>query len=455
MSTRLKFLFVTMAILGVFLTLQLNNAMAGADPTGNCDPEWGCPPGATAPYTMQDMGSFVGGVWVWADDFVQAADGQFQDANPDWQVDWAPHITEGGFRTDMYLMKRAFVSKASESRVQVHAFSGGAETKIPVIWGAGCMAQECTGDPEFPECFGVEIPCPEEYDPDIQYNFMMACDPCGTGADLVNFETVESTPEESIDVQSVVWDGVSAVQVPYARTPVYNMMKYNMGASKIWESVAIFEDESVTYWEFLGKIPTAVGPTTFTITLVDGTTHEHVVNVTSIDDLPTIPSKVYFEELVCAEKKLDKCTPEKSGKKKKRGKKIKATLESGEVDNVSIREVPDPDGTGNALILQWPEPDGALFGGKYRNGETYQLRVLVWKEDLSKNFERSLFIDCPAQIGTVVIDAENYNWLKDELTAAGVSLDDIQVTFMYRTISPDYSYYNRGYSDPISFNAVP
>ena len=438
-------------LLGILMVMVMcGSAMAGVVPTGDCG-EFGCPPDTTGQFSMQDLGEFVGGAWVWADDFVQAADGQFSWANPNWQEAWKPFIEAGGFETDMYLMKRAYVNKAPDSRVQVHAYNKGSDIKIPIFWGAGCMQQVDVGDdPEFPQWESQPIDCPEVYDPAIQYNFMMACNPCGTGdptngipgTDGIDYQVVESTPTESIDVQSVEWDGVFAEQVPYAVTPVYNMMKYDMGDSKMWHSVDIFEDIAVTYWHFPNKVPTAIGPTVFNITLVNGTTYQHSINVTSIDDLPTISA---FTDSV----NFIKVRPN--------GKVVAKTKTFSNSDvlvqNIVIREIDDPDGTGKALVIQWPVPDEVLFGGKYRN-ETYQLRVLVWKEDLEKNFERTLFIDCPAHVGTVVADAENYNWLKNELTANGVSLDDIQVTLMYRTISPDKSYYNRGYSDPISFTPV-
>jgi hypothetical protein len=213
-------------VIAVLMVMLASPVMAGVVPTGECDPEWGCPGGTTGIYSKDDMGEFVGNVWVWAEDFVAAADPQFQSANPNWQEAWKPTMEEGGISIDKntYLMKRAYAdpAKPASSVAYVTVTNKAASINVPRIWGAGCTAQVCTGDPMFPECFGEEVECPVVYDPDIQYNFMMACNPCGTGADGVEFDTVESsTPDESLEVVSVEWDGDMAVQRPYPTSPLF------------------------------------------------------------------------------------------------------------------------------------------------------------------------------------------------------------------------------------------
>ena len=433
----------------VAMMVVCGSAMAGVVPSGECDN--GCPPEATGQYTIQDMGEFIGGVWVWNEDFVQAADGQLSWSNSDWQNAWKPFVEEGGFHTDIYLMRRIYAdpNMNPDSRVQVKAFNLGAKTKIPVIWGAGCMKEVCTGDPMFPTCVAESTECPEVYDSTIQYNFMMACDECGTGADMIQYQTAESTPTESIDVKSVEWDGVLAEQVPYAVTPHYNYMKYDTDKSlKLWRSYGTYDDEAVTYWHFDNKVPTAIGPVTLTVTLADDSTFTREINVTSVDDMPTISAFADSLSFV---------------KVRPNGKlvaKTKTFREGVSVQNINIREILDPDGTGKSLVIQWPVPGGALFGSKYRSGEEMQLRLYVGKTDLNLNEEVFLFIDCPPQVGTVVIDAENYNWLKDNMTDRGMSLDDILITIFYRAISTvenDFNravYHNRGYSDKVLFTPV-
>lgn len=443
-------------LIGILMVMVMSGvAMAGIQPSDpSCNDFFHVTPdGQPSPcfgeYQLQDMGEFVGGVWVWNTDFEQAANPWMSglkdwfngDENWTWQEQLKPYITEGGgFHTDIYLMRRIYAdpNKNPDSRVQVIAFNEGTETKIPVIY-----LSECRKWDENNEVYSVE--CPDTYDPTIDYTYFM------------NFwespeyqeRTAESTPIESVDVKSVEWDGVLAEQVPYAITPHYNFMKYDTDKSlKLWKSNGIYDDEAVTYWHFDNKVPTAIGPVTLTVTLADDSTFTREINVTSVDDMPTISAFVDSLSFV---------------KVRPNGKlvtKTKTFNEGVSVQNINLREIDDPDGTGKSLVIQWPVPDGALFGSKYRPGEEMQLRLYVGKTDLALNEEVFLFIDCPPQVGTVVIDAENYNWLKDTMTDRGMSLNDIEMTIFYRAISTVDNtfdravYHNRGYSDKILFTPV-
>jgi hypothetical protein len=421
-------------VIAVLMVMLASPVMAGVVPTGECQSftqPW--EPYATydqCRYTLDDMGEFVGGVWVWDSQFEEMIDGNTMVAgDPNWKENWKPTINVGGTAIDdnTYLMKRAYAdpAKPASSVAYVTVTKKADSINIPILW-----LDNCLGDFNNETQMNDIVPCPDPYDPTVTY-FTMG--DFGEGG-VLNFESIGgSTPDESLEVVSVEWDGDMAVQRPYPTSPLFNMIKYDMGATKFWYSNSLYQDDAVSFWDF-DKVPTVVGPTTLNITLAGGEIIPWTINVTSVDDLPTIPA---FHTVG-----VNKVT--KSGK---------VIDNERTIANISIREIPDPDGTGNALVIQWPEPDGALFGGKYRDGEIYQLRVYIWKRDLTIDVERGLFIDCPAQLGTVVVDAENYHWLKDELTANGIGLDNIELTIMYRTISPDYRYYNRGYSDTVTFNA--
>jgi hypothetical protein len=103
MSNRFKTLFVVMAILGVFLTIQLNDAMATSTPTGECRtfaPPW--EPGVSydiCRYTIDDLGAFdATGVWVWDTDFETRADDWMMNdpVNQPWRVAYAPYEDVAG-----------------------------------------------------------------------------------------------------------------------------------------------------------------------------------------------------------------------------------------------------------------------------------------------------------------------------------------------------------------------
>ena len=120
-------------------------AMAAVAPTGGCG-DFGCPPGATGRFTVEDMGSFNGNVWTWYEDFAAAYGNQLSNANPAWETTFAPYIQDG-------------------------------VTYIPIFWGAGCRAET-----------GETMDC---NDPNVtQYDMMMACDVCGSGADTMQFEAL-------------------------------------------------------------------------------------------------------------------------------------------------------------------------------------------------------------------------------------------------------------------------
>ena len=89
-----------------------------------------------------------------------------------------------------------------------------------------------------------------------------------------------------------------------------------------------------------------------------------------------------------------------------------------------------------ALVVQWPEPEEALFGGM-------QLRVYVGPEyaqqDPTMTLEENhsfLFLDAPAQAGTVVFPQETWEAYKAEQIVRGQT--EMNMTIMYRINSDHY-----------------
>ena len=131
-----KRLTLIVAILAMVMCSSL--AMSSTSPSGGCDAPYSCPPGTTGQFTLDDMGVLdetgPANVFIWHTDFVVAYGGQLSDANPNWMLEWQPYITW-------------------ENGVKV--------TYIPKLWGDGTAV-------------------------------WMACTPCGSGNDGVEFMNINA-----------------------------------------------------------------------------------------------------------------------------------------------------------------------------------------------------------------------------------------------------------------------
>jgi len=192
-------------------------------------------------------------------------------------------------------------------------------------------------------------------------------------------------------------------------------------------------------------MPTELGPATFRITLKDGNVLPDLnTYVKSLNDLPSIPA-IFTRETYDIIKDKDK----KSGKIV-----VKAELIEETVNNITVREIPDPIGCdptietcGTALVIQWPEPDIALLGGLDMPAEMcgqnnpcaqYQVKVMVgaispWPPVSGGTMkECHLWYDVPAQMGTVVVDTDSYTLLKNELAGRGFDPASLSAMIVYR-----------------------
>ncbi len=117
---------------------------------------------------------------------------------------------------------------------------------------------------------------------------------------------------------------------------------------------------------------------------------------------------------------------------------------------IVVREVDDPQTPeiDKALVVQWRTSDGVLFGGM-------QLRMYIgdsyFQDPDGIHRPHFLWINSPAQIGTVTVPADEWREIQDIILSKGETEATIQ--FQYRVVSSGFS--NRGYSETVSFPVTP
>jgi hypothetical protein len=424
---------LVIALTVVMVMFSSSLAMAGAVATGQC-PE-GSPPECIGVFTLEDLGSFVGDVWTWNQEFVDAHGGQLSwtpecgadgenGTLADWQSCFEPQkviedITIKNVRVD----RRKYANSDKDHTRFTFKVVGASEVVyMPYFW--------------------QDAPQPSEAENYSLIMFFGGED----GQQLVWYET-NRMELPAPTVTSTVWNGAFGTEYISQRHEFMYMLKYNTGM-RDWYHDFYEEYSPVYHFQFTEQFET-LGPQTFTINLSDGSSYDTTVNVTNVDYMPTISA---FTDSVS----FIKVRP--NGKLVPKVK----TFNNPDVSvvNITIREIDDPIGD-KALIIQWPVPDEALFGNYYNpefpDNEVFMLRVYVGKYDKDLMKEVYLWIDCPVQAGTVVIYGEHYNWLKDKILAEGMSLETIEMFILYRTVSNNTDgsldnphYHNRGYSDEIS-----
>jgi hypothetical protein len=404
-------------------------AMAGAVATGQC-PE-GSPPECIGVFTLEDLGSFDGDVWTWDQEFVDAHGTQLSwtpecggDGSlgipADWQSCFEPQkVIEDMTINNVRVDRRKYANSENDHTRFTFRVVGASEVVyMPFFW--------------------QDAPQPPEAENYSLIMFFGGHD----GQQLVWYEA-NRTELPAPTVTSTVWNGAFGTEYISQRHEFMYMLKYNTGM-RDWYHNFYEEYNPVYHFQFTDEV--TVGLHTFTINLSDGSSYDALVNVTNTKEMPTIPAKNYLTDIVAT-------------KVNKSGKIVKASEMTVEVDNITMREVDDPTGH-KALIIQWAEPDGALFGNYYNpefpDNEVFMLRVYVGKYDKDLKKEVYLWIDCPVQTGTVVVYGEHYNWLKDKILAEGMSLDTIEMFILYRTVTNNTDgslenphYHNRGISNEV------
>jgi hypothetical protein len=230
-------------------------------------------------------------------------------------------------------------------------------------------------------------------------------------------------------VASVVWDGHGVMDYKHCVTDTFfEYIDYDM-ESRMWEHIRFSPQSKSNYGpEFRYTSPDApvVGMNKIIVTYDTNQTLEINVDVDNVDPMPIVDSKTKY-----VAQKDDKS---------KSGKAVKV-LENQVVKNITTRFLDN-----GALVIQWPEPDGALMGGM-------QLRLFIGNDTINPvtgcNDEDFLWINSPAQIGTIVITSDIWEPFVLKTLGRDPEATSIVAVFMYRdTYNQDggVAYHNRGYS---------
>ena len=307
----------------------------------------------------------------------------------------------------------------------------------PINWpDVGICVWE--GDDPHAECDGSNPNMDADGDPwnDISNDNPVAC--CRPFGDPMSDPWIDQINSQELTedrINFVKWENTGEIEYgPKSYDGgAYTFIKYGLmqeDKNNMW-----FEDYTTSYaqnspiirYHFPSMI-TAIGDQTFTINYDEGTEDQLTVFASDVRDMPIIEPFSTYTDLVVDNKKK---------RHKKRKKKVKATVQQITVENIIVREVVDPlnPDAGNALVVQWPEPDSALFGGM-------QLRVYVGT-DVSGN-DDFLFLDAPAQAGTVVFPQDVWEAYKARMLSDGVT--EMSMHLMYRVNSSRYQNRSNSYT---------
>jgi hypothetical protein len=465
------------------------SAMA-LDESACTDERWGNFEGQTCIGLLEpsDMGEFVDGHFVWSQAFINEADNWCSNANDNWQNDWRP--TMATMQIDSARMDyRHRVNQPSDVRFIFQASSNsinapwlwrvegpnGERTGYffmyvdsNVIWSppGGCVTTHIPEEPWW-EPFGkpemTASDCANTYhDLSVPVYVEPDQDPMTAGAywqnengqwygwnpnpdspmayaiakadinlcckawnppppSQIQFYTIPGGFVTAADVASIEWNGITVSSGFFDYLFDYTFLNYNTGQN-VWQVAGgDYSNQPEIYGAVFGPgtVP-FLGDNDVTITLKSGLTVTVTIDAFNIDDMPTVAAIT---------EGLDFITINDKGKSKKKTRDVN-------VANIIAREL---DG---CLIIQWAEPDGALT----RPG--MKLRMYVgnnWTDN--KPRDSFLFIDCPVQIGTVVIPADIWSDFKAKMV--GIGETEVDVVGMYRFQSDGY--HNRGYFEGIKF----
>ena len=297
--------------------------------------------------------------------------------------------------------------------------------------------------------------------------------PCNIWWDAFAVEDIEGIPDgcrpqkkaymltESLEpltndrIVSVVWSKTK-LPMPFwncMTNASYEYIDYDTNwRQNIWTSRAVYGPGTGYGPEIryrVSNITPDLGLNSFLVTYDTDKTLEFEIDVHNVDPMPVVPTQITQTEYVEVVKKKKKDDNEGDDKKKKKknksGKPIKVRPEDVIVDNITTRFLDN-----GALVIQWPEPDGALMGGM-------QLRLFIGNDTINPetgcNDEDFLWINSPAQIGTIVITDDIWEPFKQKTLDRDPNATEILARFMYRDnhdSGPGLIYMNRGYSGPFS-----
>jgi hypothetical protein len=445
--------FVTVLVLSLIFNYATNaNAIQVKMPTGACPTNStpNIPPHALCAggYTLNDMGYFdQNGVWVWNPYFYATADIALRGIpsfSPNWEdvlrpviVDTPPRITSG--RVD----HRSYAAREPEIRLAFQA-AGTAKTVSYIK----LYLEECYKTGIDVDAHETSTPCYS--DPDVmRVKVFWAQLPNGPPVPTV--EPITQAAQVTMnDIASVRWVEKNLHGTPYmAEIQNYQSITYNL-SKNFWNPLQAWAQvtDLLFTWKPIPSL-TLGETTTFEITLKSGIIIQTASKVQSLNPLPLIPSTITGTDYNILKEK-DK----KSGKIVIKAEEVQVTT-----NNITVREVGDPSG-GKALVIQWPEPDIALFGGADMPTNTaYQVRAYIGvfpsPADLNGTKEVFLMYDLPAQMGTCVVEFPSYESLLLKMQELGYAPSDLRVLIQYREVynrPGELSYQNRSYTSLVPIN---
>jgi hypothetical protein len=480
------------AVLKLVMALFIVNFTANAEasvvklPSGPAPGQTGCPQNISqciGTYNLTDMGQFdlQTGEWIWnpqfldtlmianLDDlFVTTLPGQgtiITGFGPDWLNIITPTLESLPSRVTGRLERRVWPADANmdnEMRLAVKPVSDGVATSHINLYLGDCWKAGPGG-------VEVNTLC---NDPDVTRVLIFAQNKTNDTS-VVDPLRTPSTPlpgtgkaYTSNDIESIKWIekgtfGTFLITDNLTYNPIY----YDMN-KKFWNPSGQWTTETELHYTWPIPTLTEGEMATFDIKIknVDQPIRAHSI-VHSLADMPIVLATFKSTEYNILKEK-----EKKSGKIVIKAEEVEITR-----NNITVREIDDPSG-GKALVIQWPEPDIALFGGvdlpkapfpapvpPNTQSAQYQVKVFVGATSkIGTDFtEVFLFYDLPAQMGTCVVEGPSYDTILAKIQEKGFTLADLRVRIFYREqywntpfINGQFmlSYQNRTQSIPVPIN---
>jgi hypothetical protein len=216
----------------------------------------------------------------------------------------------------------------------------------------------------------------------------------------------------------------------------YSPINYDM-SKKFWNPVGQWINETDLHYTWPTPTLAEGEMATFDIKIKNVNTpiRAHSI-IHSLADMPIVLATYKSTEYNILKEK-----EKKSGKLVIKAEEVEVTR-----NNITVRTIDDPAG-GSALVIQWPEPDIALFGGLDLpkapfpapvppNTQSAQYQVKVWvgaSNQVGTDFtEVFLWYDLPAQMGTCVVEGPSYDALLVKMQGKGFAPADLRVRVFYR-----------------------
>jgi hypothetical protein len=453
--------YLNMAEVQVFGTTGIAIKLPSGPCPPNMPPRPDGGPVCGGSYTLADMGQFDDqDVWVWNQLFLDTITLAELDKKPMFGADWLNDITPTKVTsppkiTSGRLERRHFNATSDDQMRVVLRATGEGE----VIRYAPLLLRECFKiifDP-LPPFTGHEVSTSCHLDPDVQRVEIFNVGDFNVpppGAPLyTTVPSAASVPYTMADIESVKWTGRNLYFTPFM-TEVQNYKSFSYDLTKnFWSFPDAWTPAIDLHFRSMG-IPAdlALGEVANLEIKIRGLADPILTKsiIGSIDNLPAIPGTISSTEYNVISKDKEK----KSGKMVIRVEEVEVTY-----NNITVREVPDIDGIGPALVIQWPEPDVALFGGLGMPlNSSYQVRVYVGNippADVAGSTEVFYYYNIPAQMGTCVVEGPAYEELLVKMQEKGFSKADLRVGVHYREVYNTPSgiqYYNRGFSPYVTIN---